>query len=312
MKHIYAQWIATCLLFIAALPAQAELSAADRQEITRQVERWNHYLNGEQNATGSDLYTAQVQWFGQPLASDAVLNKQHDFQTRTPQFSQRIISTLDIAEDEAGQVWVEFVKQAGTDGKQVKNYPAQLMFKKEAGGWRISGETDLLTRLNQKDTAVEGRVAKGKFDGVNKDIVWLSARDPQNGGSCDMDGDCQCSVWSSNPAIQPAILPQCIGGGVQVLSQLDDSGRDRVVIFPEWWTSAWRVVYVYDIQQGQWIKAIPSFPMNTNMQEEDDAATLVKRDPQHSGNVLVKKALWDEKQEDIITPQNSEALQVLK
>ncbi len=71
-----------------------------------------------------------MQWFGQPLASDAVLNKQHDFQTRTPQFSQRIISTLDIAEDEAGQVWVEFVKQAGTDGKQVKNYPAQLMFKK--------------------------------------------------------------------------------------------------------------------------------------------------------------------------------------
>ncbi|MGY5955981.1 DUF3828 domain-containing protein [Kosakonia sp. BK9b] len=312
MKHVYAQWVAVCLLFFAAVPVQAELSSTDRQAITQQVQHWNSYLNGEQGATDSNLYAAQVQWFGQNLASDAVLSKQRDFKLHSPQYAQRIISTLDINEDETGQVWVEFVKQAGITADKLKNYPAQLGFKKEAAGWRIRDETDLLTRLNQKDPAAEGRLAKGKFDGVNKDVVWVTARDPKSGGSCDMDGDCQCSLWSSNPAVQPAIVPQCIGGGVDVLSTLDDSGRDRVVIFPEWWTSAWRVVYVYDIQQGQWIKALPPFPMNINVQEQDDAATLVQRDPQHSGRVLVKKALWDDKQEEIVTPQVSEALISLK
>lgn len=310
MKHLYAQWLALSLALFAVLPAQAELTAADKQNIAQQIERWNNHLNGKQDA--NTLYAAQVNWFGQNLARDDVLRKQQDFNRRAPQFSQRIITTLDITDDETGSVQVDFVKQVGITTQQTKNYPAQLTFSHQPEGWLISGETDLLTRLNLKDAEVQGRLTKGKFDGVNKDVVWVSARDPQNGGTCNEEGDCQCSLWSSNPAVQPAILPQCIGGIVETLSQLDDSGRDRVVIFPQWWTSAWQVVYVYDIQQGQWAKALPSFPINTNVQEGDNAATLVQRDPQHSGFVLVKKALWDEKQEDIVTPQESEALQVVK
>ncbi|MEN0583825.1 MULTISPECIES: hypothetical protein [unclassified Kosakonia] len=312
MKRFYPQWLAACVLFFAVLPAQAELTSADKQSITQLVDVWNSHLNGNARATGSDLYAAQVEWFGQHLERDEVLRRQQAFTSHSPHYAQRIITTLDIAEDEAGQVQVEFVKQAGLDEKQVKNYPAQLTFSKQSVGWRISGETDLLTRLNQKEASVQGLLTKGKFDGNSKDVVWVNARDPKTGGSCDEEGDCECKLWSSNPAVQPAVVPQCIGGGVETLSQLDDSGRDRVVVFPQWWTSAWRVVYVFDIQQGQWTKALPSFPININIQEDDDAATLVKRDTQHNGNVLVKKALWDEKQEDIVTPQESEPLLVVK
>lgn len=310
MKPLFTPWLALSLALIAALPARAELTAADNKAIAAQVERWNSHLNGKADA--SDLYADQVNWFGENLSRDAVLRKQQAFAARAPHFSQSIISTLDINENSAGDVEVDFVKQAGLEADKRKNYPAQLTFLHQPAGWRISGETDLLTRLNQKESAVQGALTRGKFDGVTKETVWVSARDPHSGGSCTEEGDCDCSLWSSNPAIKPAMLPQCIGATVETLSGLDDSGRDRVVIFPQWWTSAWSVVYVYDIQQGQWVKSVPSFPYNSNVQEDDDAAALVKRDPQHPGFVLVKKALWDEKQEEIVTPQESEALQVVK
>ncbi|WP_039055818.1 hypothetical protein [Enterobacter sp. Bisph1] len=312
MKRFNLLWLSACLLFFMPALAQAELSTSDKQAITQLVEGWNQHLNGGTSPAGQDLYAPQVEWFGQHLERDDVLRRQQAFTSHSPDYTQRIISTLDMVEDETGHIQVEFVKQAGLEAKQLKNYPAQLTLSKQPAGWRISGETDLLTRLNQKETSVQGLLAKGKFDGSNKDVVWVNARDPKTGGSCDEEGDCDCKLWSSNPEVQPAVVPQCIGGAVETLSQLDDSGRDRVVVFPQWWTSAWRVVYVFDIQKGQWTKALPSFPMNINIQEEDDAATLVKRDTQHSGNVLVKKALWDEKQEDIVTPQKSEPLLVAK
>lgn len=312
MKRFQRQWLIACLFSFIIGPAQAELSATDKQDISALTERWNQHLNASAKEGGGELYAAQVEWFGQHLKREEVLQRQQTFAAHAPQYAQRIITPLDITEDEKGGAQVAFVKQAGLEAKQVKNYPAQLTVTKLPEGWRIGGETDLLTRLNQKDPSVQGLLAKGKFDGSNKEVVWVSAHDPKTGGSCDEEGDCECQLWSSNPMVQPAVVPQCIGGGVETLSQLDESGRDRVVVFPQWWTSAWRVVYVFDIQQGQWTKALPSFPMNINVQEEDDAAALVKRDTQHNGYVLVKKALWDEKQEDIVTPQESEPLLVAK
>lgn len=312
MKRLYLQWLAACLLVCSGFTAQAELTAGDKQIISRQVEVWNQHLNGNAVPTANDLYAAQVEWFGQHLQRHEVLRRQQEFFSRTPHYVQRVITALDIADDDAGNVQVSFVKQAGIDEQQLKNYPAQLTFSKQPDGWRISGETDLLSRVNLKDDSAQGLLAKGKFDGNSKEVVWVSANDPGTGGSCEEEGDCECKLWSSNPAIQPAVVPQCIGGGVETLSQLDDSGRDRVVLFPQWWTSAWRVIYVFDIQQGQWTKALPPFPFNINIQETDNAATLVKRDTQHNGYVLVKKARWDDKQQDIVTPQESEPLRAVK
>ncbi len=97
-----------------------------------------------------------------------------------------------------------------------------------------------------------------------------------------------------------------------MLSNLDDSGRDRALIYPEWWSSAWRATYLYDVQQQQWVKAIPSFSMNLNVQEDVDGTSLVTRDPEHPGQVIVSQAQWDEKTEDIVINKSAETLNVLK
>ncbi len=66
------------------------------------------------------------------------------------------------------------------------------------------------------------------------------------------------------------------------------------------------------MQQQQWVKAIPSFSMNLNVQEDVDGTSLVTRDPQHPGQVIVSQAQWDEKTEDIVINKSAETLNVLK
>lgn len=52
--------------------------------------------------------------------------------------------------------------------------------------------------------------------------------------------------------------------------------------------------------------------MNLNVQEDVDGTSLVARDPQHPGQVIVAEAKWDEKTEDIVINKSAETLKVLK
>lgn len=52
--------------------------------------------------------------------------------------------------------------------------------------------------------------------------------------------------------------------------------------------------------------------MNLNVQEDVDGTSLVARDPQHPGQVIVSQAQWDEKTEDIVINKSAETLKVLK
>lgn len=132
MKRFYPQWLAACVLFFAVLPAHAELSTADKQNITQLVDIWNSHLNGNALPAGGDLYAAHVEWFGQRLERDEVLRRQQAFTSHAPHYAQRIITTLDIAEDEAGNVQVGFVKQGGLDEKQVKKLPGAAYLQQAA------------------------------------------------------------------------------------------------------------------------------------------------------------------------------------
>ena len=83
-------------------------------------------------------------------------------------------------------------------------------------------------------------------------------------------------------------------GAVETIKNLDGSGRDRVALIPDWWSSAWRVVYLYDIQQDQWIKTMPSFSMNINFQEDMKATAVFQPDTQHPGMIKVTAVDMDE------------------
>lgn len=296
--------IAAMLLCLGACSAHANLTltSSDEQQINTLVDSWDHALNRGDSARLLPLYAEQVEWFGQMLPSQQVIANHQAFLAKNKEYGQHIVSTLNIqpAEGSDNRVMVRFVKSAGLEAFKEKNYPAELQLKKVAAGWRIVSETDAITRSNQHKDVYAG-VIKGKFDGKQVSYAWMSEADPRTGSACTEETDCNCTLWNSDPDILPIKIPQCLVGRMEVLSGLDDSGRDRVVAFPEWWTSAMRVVYVYDIQQKQWIKAMPSFSMNINLQETDTAADLIKRDPQQPGMVNVKQSTFDEVAEEATT-----------
>lgn len=314
MDNVFRR-LATAILCLSPFFAHASftLTAADEQQINALVDRWNDVLNRAENAQPQSLYAGQVEWFGKTLPAQQAIASSQAFLAKNKQYRQSIMSTLNIqpVEESHDRVMVRFVKSAGLEAFKEKNYPAELELQKVAAGWRIVGETDAITRFNQHKDVYAG-VIKGKFDGKQTSYAWMSEADPRTGGICTEETECECTLWNSDPAVKPVKISQCLVGRMETLSGLDDSGRDRVVAFPEWWTSAMRVVYVYDIQQKQWIKTMPGFSMNINLQETDTAADLIKRDPQHSGKVNVTQATFDEVAEEATTEVVSKTLLTLK
>ncbi len=309
-RHVLAVVLSFGPLFAHA---DLNLTVSDEQQINALVDRWNNVLNRVQGAQPQSLYADQVDWFGKVLPAQQVIANDREFLAKNKDYRQSIVSTLNIQPtgENDDRVLVHFVKRAGVNSDNEKNYPAELQLQKNAAGWRIVSETDAITRHNQHKNDDTG-VAKGKFDGTHISYVWMSDANPRTGGACTPDSDCDCTLWNSDPRIKPVNISQCLAGTIETLAGLDDSGRDRAVVFPEWWTSAMRVVYVYDIQQNQWIKTLPGFSMNINLQEAATAADLVKRDPQQPGSVNVTQAIYDEVKEEPATQVISQTLLTLK
>ncbi|ELY9424535.1 hypothetical protein SLY17_003538 [Cronobacter dublinensis] len=295
------------------LSASAAMTPQDERDASALIARWNDFKNHPTAQAGASLYGEQVSWYGKALAPTAVIAENTAFLQKHPHYTQRIVSNITFTEQDGQPLAVQatFVKQAGLEVQTPRNYPAQLTLTKQAAAWRISEETDWITEANRQKMR-DYRLAGGRFNGTAKSYAWLTAHDPKTNGVCDESGDCECQLWNSDPTVKPASIASCIGGGVEALSNLDDSGRDRVLIYPEWWSSAWRATYLYDVQQQQWVEAIPSFSMNLNVQEDVEGKTLVARDPQHPGQVIVAEAKWDEKTEDIVISKSAQPLKVLK
>lgn len=299
--------LSKCLLLMGIIPtvyAQNAISPSDEQQISALIYQWNAVLNAEKGAQPDHLYAERVMWYGEEMSSLAVSHKIMDFLAKNKQYEQHIVEKVKIQivdrfdiDKNNDTLRVNFVKQAGLTSDKQQYYPAEILVKKEGDGWRIVSETDYITQANQnKDFAY--LVAKGKFDGENISYAWMMEENPLTGGAC-RDNEkgsyaCQCSLWNSNLKIQPVKIRQCLMGAVETIKNLDGSGRDRVALIPDWWSSAWRVVYLYDIQQDQWIKTMPSFSMNINFQEDMKATAIFQPDTQHPGMIKVTAVDMDE------------------
>ncbi len=293
MKRILA-----ALVLLTTASANAEITPQIEQQINALVDRWNDYkINREQIAPES-LYADSVDFYGTTLTLSDVAKQNAEFAKKNDGFRQTIVSgvTLEEPDDDQPGLKVTFVKQAGLSGGEDRNYPTELKVIPVKNGWRIVAETDWITLKNQRKG--DGLVAQGKFDGAHKGYAWVTAHDPRTGGTCHEEADvmCQCQLWHSDPDIQPVNIPQCIGAGVGTLSGLDGSQRDRVLLYPDWWTSGWRVSYLYDIQQGLWIMAIPSFQTQVDVLESLGDQPLISPIPQKPGFVRVISAEFNEEE----------------
>lgn len=281
---------------LGSFSAFAALTPADGQQINALVDSWNDALNRTESTPPQSLYRGKVEWYGQSLSAQQVVAREQAFLAKNSDYQQHIVTALNIqpAEDDKSVI-VRFVKRAGTTGKMT-NYPEEILLMRDAAGWRITRETDGITRANQsKEKSAE--VARGKFDGQHLSYVWLREENPRTGGACSDDSDCDCSLWSSDAEVKPVKLSQCLVGNIETLSGLDDSGRDRVMVSPQWWSSVFRVVYLFDIQKKQWIQATSAFTRNLNMQPTETASDLVKPDLQRPGRIRVTQAIYDDAKE---------------
>ncbi|EIX6431729.1 carbohydrate porin [Salmonella enterica] len=295
------------LLLLCTLPsafAQSALTSVDEQQISALIERWNAVLRKEKGAQAESLYADNVIWYGENMTSRDVITKIKDFLIKNKQYEQDIVDRIKIQpfdrfdiDNNKDIIRVNFVKLAGLTSEKQQYYPAEFLVKKETSGWRIISETDNITQANQKKDRAY-LATKGKFDGKSASYAWMTEENPRTGGACIDDekgaDECQCHLWNSNPKIQPVQIRQCLPGAVVTIKDLDGSGRDRIALMPDWWSSAWRVIYLYDIQQGQWIKTMPSFAMNINLQEGVTPDSLIQPDLQHPGMVKITDVDIDE------------------
>ncbi|MCO4158243.1 hypothetical protein [Citrobacter amalonaticus] len=291
------RWAIVLFLMLGSFSAYAKLTSDEEEQIGTLVEQWNDVLNQTGSTQPQSLYAAKVEWYGQPLSAQQVIVNAQVFLAKNRDYQQHIVSTLNIQpmEDEVKTFAVNFVKRAGMTGK-MRNYPEEMLLRRDVVGWRIISETDGITRANQsKEKSTE--VARGKFDGQHLSYVWLREENSRTGGACSSDSDCDCALWSSDTEVKPVKLSQCLLGNVETLSGLDDSRRDRVMVSPEWWSSAFRVVHLFDIQKKQWIQVTPDFTRNLNMQGTETAQDLVKPDQEHPGKIRVTQAVYDDAKE---------------
>jgi len=290
--------ILAALLLLSTAPAYADITPQTETEINALVDRWNDYKNDREQIAPESLYADRVDFYGTAMTLPDVAQQNAAFVKKNAGFSQIVVSGVTLSESEGDQpsIIVTFVKQAGFSRGKDKNYPAQLTVIPAADGWRISAETDWITLSNQRhDTAL---VAQGKFDGEHKGYAWVHAQDPRTGGTCQEEAEvmCQCQLWHSDVDIQPVTRPQCTGASVETLSGLDGTQRDRVLLYPEWWTSGWRVSWLYDIQQGQWIMAIPPFQMQVDVLESLGDKPVIAPVAQKPGFVRVISAEFNEEE----------------
>lgn len=327
--RIFTLFSALLLYGSSAFAADASVAARgeqDNQQIRQLVLSWNEAHQRRNGDLLASLYDSEVDYYGQHLTNAQVVADKRDFFAKNEQFFQYLVSSIHIDDIEAVAVadnapkasekQVEFVKQAG-NGDRKRNYPATLRVKRVADGqWKIAAESDDISDLNLKQTPYP-RVVKGKFDGVHEQYAWVRGQDPVSNSSCASDVDvvsvCTCKLWTSDAGVQPVTIPMCIGAGLSVLPNLDDSGRERLQIIQDWWTSSWSLVRVFDIQHEQWIQTLPTFTTNlTLLMEEVKDQILVTRHPTQPGFARIKETFFDQKTEDLRTEERDKPLLTLK
>ncbi|MDK9584647.1 hypothetical protein [Lelliottia wanjuensis] len=291
------------LLSLVSFSSSAEvvLNATDKQQINALLDRWNDVFNHHADAQPQMVYADQVEWYGKSMSVQQVTASEQAFVKKNEAYYvQRIASQLMIqpAGDEESQsgrddVRVTFVKNVTLSSGHEANYPAEFLVRKLPQGWRITGETDGVTRYNQKEKSGEkpdASVAKGKFDGKHVSYVWTTSFDPRTGEVCTEETECNSLLWSSDPGVAPVNVTDRLIEGIITLPSLDNSGRDRAVIHTGSYMGAWAPLYLYDIQQKQWIRDIAPISYNVNVEEELSDSDIIKPDTAHPGQVNVVRA----------------------
>lgn len=269
----------------------------DRPQAMLIVQRWQLAHQNKNAEELTALYADQVDYYHQMMRREKVIaNKSLFFKSEKRKFlSQKIVSTISInsdgnnTDDEDGaddSLRAEFVKQVVMNDR-AQNYPASLYIKKNKSGlWQIIAETDDITDSNLGTSDDSRTVIRAKFNGKQPQYAWVNSRNTETQGSCDYAQQCSCYLWSSDATVKPIEIPSCNSASLDILSGLDGSGRDRLVLLDWREMGGWTGIHLYDIQRGQWTQAMNVVSTHIN-QLEVQKDPLVVPEPGKPGYVRV-------------------------
>ena len=136
---------------------------------------------------------------------------------------------------------------------------------------------------------------KGDFngDGVTE-YVWLVSPKLKTDGA-DCEGECDCYLKFSNPAIPDLKVQQCIGGTPVNHGDLNDDKSDEIGLLRDWFSSCWSGYLVYTLKNGEWINAVETFSTHCNQWEA--GVIPIEKDKINPGHVIIR---YSETTEDSI------------
>ncbi|WP_343671263.1 hypothetical protein [Chitinophaga sp.] len=285
-----------CLFFLNANAQQTKDPAALVQE-------WNTANNKQDIGTLIYFYDNEVLFYGTKLKKQECIAGKLSVFKKYPTLDQQIAGQVKTETLENGDVKCSFDKAVNTNGA-IKTYASYLVFHKIDNAWKIVVESDLTTDANveKRKWKAKGAVACDvDGDGV-KEYAYLVPPpiDTTKEMEC-QDDSCVAHIRFSNRAIPDINIVSCIGGGVDVLGDLNNDGKDEIGINPQWWTSCWSGYHVYTLKNGKWIDAVPVISTHCNQWEQ--GVKVIEKDPKKPGYVIIHYSQLTE--DDIVTRTKS-------
>lgn len=288
-----------CLLCLSYYYANAQ-QAKDPATL---VLEWNTANNKQDIGTLTFFYDSEVLFYGTKMKKqDCIAGKLSIFK-KYPGLDQQIAGPVKTETLDNGDVKCSFDKAVTTNGT-TKTYASYLVFHQIANVWKITVESDLTTDANvekRKWKAKGAVLCDADGDGVKEYAYLVPAPiDTTREMSC-LDDSCTSYIRFSNKAIPEIRLVNCLNGGVDILGDLNNDGKDEIGINPQWWTSCWSGYHVFTLKNGQWINAVPVISTHCNQWEQ--GVKVIQKDPKKPGNVIIHYSELTE--DDIVTKTKS-------
>lgn len=136
---------------------------------------------------------------------------------------------------------------------------------------------------------------KGDFNGDGvAEYVWLVSPKLNTDGS-DCEGECDCYLKFSNPAIPNLKVQQCIGGIPVNHGDLNDDKSEDIGLLRDWFSSCWSGYLVYTFKNGAWINAVETF--STHCKQWEAGVIPIEKYKSNPGYAIIR---YSETTEDSI------------
>jgi hypothetical protein len=120
------------------------LSFAQRNDLLRATKQWSEAASNQDLRALSSMYAENLVAYGKTTTRRGILRAKLDFYLKNPDYSQAIVSAIEIDKENENQYRCAFTKQYWFAGKPME-VVTYLFLSNTSGTWKIVKETDEIT-----------------------------------------------------------------------------------------------------------------------------------------------------------------------